>query len=65
MDSFRSVKVNGLTIPSGFASLTIDIALASAHLLGIEGWKAFDLEKTKIKGNEQIISGIRCLPLTV
>ena len=45
MDSFRSgYAVNGLRSLTGFAPLTIDTALASAHLLVVEGYQAFDFE---------------------
>ena len=53
MGSFRSVAVNGLKIPSGFAPLTIDTALASADLLVIEGRQSFDFERSKIKAKDQ------------
>lgn len=53
MGSFRSVGVNGLRSLKGFASLTIDTALASADLLVIEGQQAFNFQRSKIGAKHQ------------
>lgn len=41
-------------IPSGFAPLTFDTALASAHLPGIEGRNAFDHERSKTRSSDRL-----------